>query len=136
MIANTRLRPSDGCWISFTGGTARGIVTSADDLALDGPDGLSETVDPCADLARKLLFALLPNAISLFPASGILLLQRRKPSRTAQEKRTENGGRGEGRGCEQGVEIGTKSEAVLFSGETGWRACAVLGINAITERVR
>lgn len=100
------------------GTSAKRDITSPDDLALDGSDGFSELIDPCADLACKLFPAFIPGAIGLFPTSGVLLFLGGERGWPAQEKRAENGGRGEGRGCEQGVEIGAKSEAVLLSGET------------------
>jgi hypothetical protein len=53
--------------------TAKGDLTSPDDLALDGPDGFPELIDSGADLACEFLPALFPNAVGLFPASGILL---------------------------------------------------------------
>lgn len=114
--------------------SAKGDITSPDDLALDSPDGFSKMVDPCTDLACKLLATLLPNAICFFSAPGILLFLRGKYGRTTQEKRTKNRRRREGRGCEQCVEVGTKGKAILFPGETvrtirlgGMDSGAVLG---------
>jgi len=105
--------------------TGKGDITSSDDLALDGLGGFSELIDSCTDLARKFLLAFFPDAVSVFPVSRVLLFLWGKGGRTAEEERTEDGGRREGRGCEQGMEVGAKSEAVLLSREPGWRISTI-----------
>ena len=105
--------------------TSKGDITSPDDLALDGPDGFPELIDSCTDLARKFFPALFPNTVSLFPASSVLLFLWGKAGGSAEKERAEDRRRGEGRGCEQCMEISAESEAVLLSSETGWRTPAI-----------
>lgn len=66
--------------------TAKGDITSPDDLALDGPDGFPELIDSCTDLARKFLPALFPNAVRVFPTSGILLFLWGKGGGTTEKE--------------------------------------------------
>lgn len=99
--------------------------TFPDYLALDGPDSFSELIDSCTNFACKFLPALFPDAVSLFPVSGVLLFLLGKAGRSAEEERTEDGRRGKGSGCEQGMEESTESEAILLSSETGRRLSSV-----------